>query len=77
MSAQSNNTKKALNKIYTLGLKNKKRSGSRNRKKSNLIPKYSGCGPGGMNSSLMISHKSKEFKEDLSIQQQSSFMKQT
>jgi len=37
----------------------------------NLIPKYSGCGPGGMNSSLMLSNKTKEFKEDLSIQQQS------
>jgi hypothetical protein len=46
-----------------------KRSNSRNRDKTSLIPKYSGCGPGGMNSSLMINHKSKEYKEDVSMRQ--------
>ena len=63
--------------MYTLDSINaRKRSLSRNSKgnkdKSSMVPKYSGCGPGGMNSSLMISHRNKEFKDDQAMKHHSS-----
>ena len=58
ISREALNTKKALNKIYSFDLKKKKqKSRHRSTKRSSsslvaLVPKFSGCSPGGINATL-------------------------
>ena len=35
-----------------------------------MIPKYAGCGPGGMNSSLTVNHRSRELKDEAGMNPQ-------